>query len=208
MEFLNLDLFIRIAAPMCMMFFILKDSARKNLLFMMIGMCVCLFCGEVSGLLHQCIQVSDAYFVSNITPVVEEIMKFCPVLFYMLVFKPERRKLLESAMAVGVGFAILENVFTLAFGTDDTAILLSLVRGFLTGMFHALSTLIVALGVSFLKKNRKILAAGTVTFLTLAITLHAICNRLVVSGYWYLSHLVTLLMLAAVVASMKFAPQT
>lgn len=78
----------------------------------------------------------------------------------------------------------------------------ALVRGFLSEMFRAFSTWIVAFGISFIRKNLKMFMAGTITFLTLAITLRSICNA-PPAGHRHFSCLLVILMLVSAIAGLK-----
>lgn len=194
MDLLNLGLFIRIAVPLSFMLLLFKGESRTHLLFLIIGLTACLFSGEVSGILIHYIPCSYAYFIANITPIVEETAKAFPILIYVFFFKPDRRRLLENALSVGIGFAVLENAFTLFDGTNVNAIVPALARGFYSGFLHGFFTMLIGFGMSFIVKSRKLFAAGTLIFLGVSIILHSICNLLSVSQYWYLVNIPVFIM--------------
>ena len=85
-------------------------------------------------------------------------------------------------MAVGIGFAVLENAFYLlndaSFNMIDAVI-----RAFGAGLMHGMCTLLVGVGISFVKKQQKIFMVGTFALLSTAITYHGIYNMLVQSEY-------------------------
>ena len=85
-------------------------------------------------------------------------------------------------MAVGIGFAVLENAFYLlndaSFNMID-----ALIRAFGAGLMHGMCTLLVGVGISFAKKRSKIFVVGTFALLSTAITYHGIYNMLVQSDY-------------------------
>ncbi|MBQ0084489.1 MAG: PrsW family intramembrane metalloprotease, partial [Clostridiales bacterium] len=110
---LNLILFISFAAPLIMSIFVCKGKARTLLAFLFVGTTVCLFCGEFNGIFVKILPFNLHFFTANLTPLFEEFFKALPILFFAFVFKPDKRTLLESAMLVGVGFAVLENAFIL-----------------------------------------------------------------------------------------------
>ena len=47
---------------------------------------------------------------AEIAPVVEEVMKLLPLLFYLLVFEPEPVPIKNAAIIVALSFATFENV--------------------------------------------------------------------------------------------------
>jgi hypothetical protein len=72
---------------------------------------------------------------AEITPVVEEIMKLLPLLFYLLVFEPEAGAGADAMLVIAVSFATFENVCWLVEnGAEQLDFLL--LRGFGTGAMH------------------------------------------------------------------------
>ena len=114
----------------------------------------------------------------EIAPIVEEIMKFLPVLFYLVVFAPERKRAISGALLVAVGFATFENVcFLTDYGTADLPRLL--IRGFGTGAMHVVCGMVVAAGLFFLWDRVWLRTVGTFALLCFVIACHAIFNILV-----------------------------
>ena len=75
MENLNLILFISFVTPMTMMMFILKGRSKAVLGFLLIGIFVCLFSSELSGILFGFLPLSTQFMTINITPFTEELLK-------------------------------------------------------------------------------------------------------------------------------------
>lgn len=180
---MNIMLFISMAAPLGMMLFIYKGKTRTSLLFLLIGISVCLFCGELNTVILQLTNFSRRYYTVNISPLLEEILKAIPIIIYAFTYKPTRQKLLESSVSVGVGFAILENAFILSQSIDTVSIILAIIRGFGAGMMHGICTLAVGFGISFINTRRKLFYTGTAALLTMAAIYHAAYNCLVQSTY-------------------------
>ena len=55
-------------------------------------------------------------------------------------------------MAVGIGFAVLENAFYLL-NSDSFNMVDAIVRAFGAGLMHGMCTLLVGVGISFVKKK-------------------------------------------------------
>ena len=181
---LSLTLFISFAAPLCMTLFVCKGRTRTLLTFLLIGMTVCLFCGELNALVYRINAIEMKYYTANFTPLFEEVFKALPILFFAFVYKPKRRTLLECSLLVGVGFAVLENAFILANEAEAVSVLTALIRGFGAGMLHGVCTLAVGYGMTFVHTRRKFFCTGTVALLTSAIILHSIYNMLVEAEHY------------------------
>ena len=205
MENLNLILFISFAAPLLMTLFISKGKLRIGLIFLFIGTCVCLFCGEFNTFMLRLSPYDMRYFTSNFTPLFEEIFKALPILCYAFVFKPEKRTLLECSVLVGVGFAVLENAFILGGSASSVTIGLALIRGFGAGMMHGICTLNVGYGMTFVHTKRKLFYTGTIALLTVSIIYHGIYNTLVQSQYQLAGFLLPLFTFIPVVILLKKA---
>jgi RsiW-degrading membrane proteinase PrsW (M82 family) len=113
-----------------------------------------------------------------VTPITEEILKALPILVYATVLSAKKEALFTASMAVGIGFAVLENAFYLlndpSFNMID-----AIIRAFGAGLMHGMCTLLVGAGISFAKKRSKIFVVGTFALLSTAITYHGIYNILV-----------------------------
>ncbi len=205
MENLNLILFISFAAPLLMTFFISKGKLRTGLVFLFIGMLVCLFCGELNTIILHLSPYSMRYFTSNFTPLFEEIFKALPILFYAFVFNPKKKTLLECSILVGVGFAVLENAFILGSAAGSVSIGLALIRGFGAGMMHGICTLNVGYGMTFVHTKRKLFYTGTIALLTVSIIYHGIYNTLVQSKYQIAGFLLPVLTFIPVVILLRRA---
>jgi hypothetical protein len=91
-------------------------------------------------------------------------------------------------MAVGIGFAVLENAFLLLNG-NSFHMLDAIARAFGAGLMHGMCTLLVGVGISFVKKRQKLFAVGTFALLSTAITYHGIYNMLVQSNFEIIGYL-------------------
>ena len=197
-----LNYYISITIPICLLLFVFKGQSRGTTLFLIIGLTTCLFCGEVSGLLFLKMDCSERFFVANITPLVEEIFKSIPIFFYIFLFEPDMQNILEKALSIGIGFAILENVFIMYNNQAELGLVHMISQACSGGLFHGFNTMIVGYGLSFIKKNRKLFVTGTVTMLSIAITLHSVYNNLLQTQYFYVCLMITLALCALVVIIM------
>ena len=167
--------YVCLAAPLLLAILCLRGAGRRGLIFLLSGMTACLLSAYVSTYLAGAAGADLPTASHEIAPAVEEIMKSLPMLFYLLVFEPQKKNALSGALLVAVGFATFENVcFLTSYGTSQ---LLSLmIRGFGTGAMHVVCGMVVAVGLFFLWDRVWLRAVGAFALLCFVITFHAIFN--------------------------------
>lgn len=185
MDNLSYIVFICIIVSLGLMLPLMEKKTRGVVIFMIIGNFACLCVSELNSILLSKFSNDMYYVTTTITPVTEEIIKALPVLYYAIVISDDRRTLISFAYAVGVGFALLENLVILVQNISDVSILWALVRGFGSGLVHGLCTVMVGYGISYIKKRRKLFWCGTFSLLSTAIIYHATYNLLVQSDFQY-----------------------
>lgn len=178
-------LFICITIPLALMASLVDKNARQPVIFFIVGVSVALFVSEVNALLTNVFSMEMTEFTIRITPVTEEILKAIPVLFFAREISNKRESIITISVAVGIGFAVMENSFILLKNIDSVSILWAIMRGFGTGMMHGMCTFLVGSGFSFINKNKKLFIVGTFSLMSLAITYHSVFNMLVQSEFYY-----------------------
>ena len=175
-------LFVSVFVPIMLMACLIEKKARQPIVFVLIGIFVSVFAAEVNGLLRDLLPMSTFEVTIIVTPITEEILKALPILVFAIVLDAKKEALFTAAMAVGIGFAVLENAYYLlndaSFNMFD-----AIIRAFGAGLMHGMCTLLIGVGISFVKKKSKIFAVGTFALLSTAITYHGIYNMLVQSDY-------------------------
>lgn len=172
------NVFICIAAPLLFAIFCMRDRARRMMLFILAGMAMCLLSGYISSYIAF-VQGADMELASiEISPIVEEVMKFLPILFLLLVFEPKTEEIGPYVIMIAVGFSTFENVCYLI--RNGSGQLMSLaIRGFATGAMHVMCGYIVAVGLMHLWDRVWLRVAGTCVLLVISNSYHAIYNLLV-----------------------------
>ena len=172
------NIFICLAAPLLIAAICMRGKGMRMVLFLLGGMTMCLLSSYISTFLAA-IHGADSLIASmEITPVTEEIMKFLPILFYLLVFEPGKREIADAALITAVGFATFENACYLTSNGAEKLIHL-LIRGFGTGAMHVVCGFLIAVGLIYLWDRIWIRVAGTIGLLSVAITYHGIYNVMV-----------------------------
>jgi len=168
----------------------MEKKSRLIVEFILIGLTVCLIIGYVNTYFYNLIGRDLVYYCTTISPITEELIKGVPILIFALCFTDDRQKLVQCAFAVGLGFAIMENIYMLTQNvsaySSNIDIPWAIIRGLGAGLMHSICTATVGIGISFVKKKKKLFYTGTLSLLMLAITYHAIYNSLVMSNFQYL----------------------
>ena len=175
-------LFISISIPLLLMALLMEKKTRLPISFMLIGIFISVFASEVNGLFSKLLFMDMYSKTVIVTPISEEILKALPILYYAIVISDKRERLFTASMALGIGFALLENAYFLL-NSDNFTILIAVIRAFGAGLMHGMCTLLVGVGISFVKKKRKLFAVGTFGLLSTAIVYHGIYNILIQSEF-------------------------
>ncbi len=172
------NIFICMAAPLIIATAVAKGHGRRMLIFMIAGMTSCLLSSYISTFIAV-VQGVDLFTASlEISPLVEEILKFCPALFFILVFEPDKSGTADAFGMIAIGFATFENVCFIIMNGADNLINLT-IRGLGTGAMHVVCGSIIAFGLLHLWDRLWLRAAGTVALLCVAVTYHGVFNVLV-----------------------------
>ena len=175
-------LFVAIFIPVLLMALLVEKKARLPITFMLVGIFVSVFASEVNALLANSLDMNMYDITVVVTPMTEEILKALPILYYALFISDKKEKLFTASMATGIGFAVLENAYYLL-NYPDFTMLSAVIRAFGAGLMHGMCTLLVGVGISFVKKRSKLFAVGTFGLLSTAIVYHGIYNILIQSDY-------------------------
>ena len=182
MDHLIYILFVSVFVPILLMACLIEKKARQPIIFVLIGIFVSVFAAEVNGLLCVLLPMSTYEITIIVTPITEELLKAIPILVFATAITAKKEALFTASMAVGIGFAVLENAYYLlndaSFNMFD-----AIIRAFGAGLMHGMCTLLVGVGISFVRKKNKIFVVGTFALLSTAITYHGIYNMLVQSEY-------------------------
>lgn len=172
------NILICIAVPLVISMVFVKGSARRFVAFFLMGMAVCLIAAYISGFAGLAGGMDENDTAIFISPIIEEILKFLPLLFYLILFEPENDKLFLSAAGLGAGFATFENCcYILSTGAESLSYIM--IRGLAVGVMHIVSILMLTMGLILVRRFRAFSLAGVAGALTLSMTFHALYNLLV-----------------------------
>lgn len=178
------NIFVCLVAPIVVLLFFVPANRRQSIVAMVLGMVACLLSAYVSAFLAE-LYGSDAVFTAaEITPVVEEVMKFLPVAFFLAVFDPTDEDLASFALIIGISFATFENVCYLI-ENGASSITMLVLRGFGTAAMHLACVLLAVYGLMLLRRATKRMSTritGSLSMLCVSIVFHAIFNVLIAAG--------------------------
>lgn len=171
------NILICMALPLLLTVFLVRDNARRLVMSFIIGMVACLLGAYVSGFIDVAFGLGTKDTAIFISPVVEETMKFLPLLFYYLMLVPDDDRLFVAAVGVGAGFASYENVCSMiTSGTESLSFLL--IRGLAVGVMHIVSVSALALGLMIARFYKVSGLSGILGALSVAMLFHSIYNLL------------------------------
>ena len=195
MDYLIYILAICISAPLLLMMIIADNKTRNLLGFMIIGIYLAVFASEVNAILRELFSGSLDLFhlTTSATPVCEEILKALPIIFVVFFVTDKRSVLFVQAMSIGIGFAIMENTFILLQNIEQVSLFWAMIRGFASSLMHSLCTLFVGIGISIVRKRRKLFFTGTTALLITTSIYHSLFNMLIQSRYMYIGAILPIL---------------
>ena len=172
------NIYVCLAAPLLIAAVCMRGRGRTMNLFVLAGMTVCLLSSYINTFIAAAAGVDALTASLEIAPMTEELMKFLPILFFLLVFEPGKEELTGGIIMTAVGFATFENACYLA-DSGAAQILHLLIRGFGTGAMHVVCGFLIAIGFLYLWDRVWLRLAGTIGLIAIAITYHGIYNILV-----------------------------
>ena len=142
------NIFICMASPLLVAALCMGRRRLRFFLFGVAGMGVCLLSAYINTFLAAVYQADALAATVEIAPVVEEVMKLLPLVFYLLVFEPEAERIKPAAITAALSFATFENVcYLIQNGAGRFSFIFF--RGFGTGAMHVLCGLIVGGGLTY-----------------------------------------------------------
>ena len=172
------NILLCIAVPLLISLLFIRGSARRYAAAFLLGMLVCLLAAYISGYLNLVTGMGENDTAIFISPMVEELMKLMPLLFFLVMFDPEDRTLTMLSVAIGAGFATYENCcYLLTSGAESLTYVL--IRGLAVGVMHIVSILALSIWFIAAKRLRAFSFPAVVGGLSPAMVFHALYNLLV-----------------------------
>lgn len=169
------NIFVCIAAPLLVAALCMGRRYLHFFIFAFAGMGACLIASYLNTFFAALYGATAFNATAEIAPVVEEVTKFLPLLFYLLVFEPAAEKILPAVITLAASFATFENIcYLIEHGAERVGFLL--IRGFGTGAMH------IVCGAIFHGTYNLLIAYGSwVQYIAYALPLAALALGMIVS---------------------------
>ncbi|MEG0091404.1 MAG: PrsW family glutamic-type intramembrane protease, partial [Oscillospiraceae bacterium] len=142
------NIFVCLTAPILVGALFAGTRYRRSLLLISAGYAVCLLAAYINSFFVVLYNADVVIAAVEIAPVVEEIIKLLPLLFYLLIFEPEEKDVRMAIITIGGSFATFENVcYLIENGASNLSFML--IRGFGTGAMHVICGVIVGYGLLY-----------------------------------------------------------
>ena len=102
------NIFLCMVSPLLVAALCMGRRQLRLFLFSIAGMGVCLLSAYINTFLAAVCQADALAATAEIAPVVEELMKLLPLVFYLLVFEPEGDKIKAAAITLALDLATFE----------------------------------------------------------------------------------------------------
>ena len=172
------NVFLCMVSPLLIAALCMGKRQTRFFFFCFAGMGACLLSAYINTFFAALYGADALAAAVEIAPVVEEVMKLLPLLFYLLVFEPKPEKIKTAAVISALSFATFENVcYLIQNGAGHFSFIFF--RGFGTGAIHVICGAIVGGGLAYAWQRTWLKIAGTCGLLGAAITFHATYNLLI-----------------------------
>lgn len=175
------NIFLLVAMPLVACLFCVNGRPRVIAASLLTGMTCCLLSAYVNAFIAAIVGADSVRAAVEIAPVVEEVAKLLPMLFFLQVFAPSLKEVDLAFIFLAVGFATMESAFYLAGNGVYSPNVLAM-RGLSASMMHLACGLMMAFGFTRVWPHSWLRITGTVGILSLAITYHGLYNLLIAAG--------------------------
>ena len=172
------NILVCMAVPLLLTLLFVRGNVRQFVFVFLLGMAACLLSAYVSGFLNAFSGMGLKDTAVFISPVVEESIKFLPLLYFFLMFDPSDDKLFHASVALGAGFASFENVCSMV-STGAESLSFLLIRGLAVGVMHIVSVFAMTMGLVVARRFQALILASVIGALSLSMLFHGIYNLLV-----------------------------
>lgn len=179
------EYFLCVSIPLVVMLILLNQQSRILILFMIIGALQFLFSQTVAEVLLPAFPATDKeYVMTTYIPLVFELSKAFPIIFYLFVTRAEIKTMLQLSISVGTGFAIMESLHMLPLSSEtDLFSVCCLIVIYV--LINIICTGLVGLGIAYMAKSIKYILYSALGVFSTAALLHGLIN-LFIEAHKYL----------------------
>jgi RsiW-degrading membrane proteinase PrsW (M82 family) len=163
-----------------------KNKIFMPVVFFILGGIACLLAFRINSYLIPATNMTEREGLILIAPIIEELLKAIPILFFAFVFiKSKPEKLFPLSFATGLGYAVLDNIFyVMNHGNED--MIFTFFRGVSLSTMHIICAVILGYGLISMAKEKLLILPGSLSLLCAAFALHGVYNLFVSMTNWSL----------------------
>jgi len=112
-------------------------------------------------------------------PLIEELFKALPLIYFLMKTKKTEFPILYCAMASGIGFSLQENylyIINNSIGISGSLVFYIVLRSITTCLMHCMTTAIIGYGIQIIRKSRIMMLPLLFGLFSLSVTIHALYN--------------------------------
>ena len=172
------NILVCIVIPLLISALFTRKGTRRFLIALAIGMICCLLSAYITGFVQYLTGITPEEMSAFYAPILEELMKLMPLLFYLFVWGPKTSSLFSAALGLGLGFATFENCcYILSYGAGDLSYIM--IRGMAVGVMHLVCALALVFGLSSARQFRVLSLPAVIGSISLSMVFHGLYNMLV-----------------------------
>lgn len=171
-------IFLGTIIPMVFLIIVLKGENRLMMTFFSWGLIAFIGSLNVNNMIIKYSDISQSLLSITWAPIVEELFKALPMVYFLIKTKNTDFPIIFFAMASGIGFSIQENYLYLLnnIGMHGSPILYIVIRGITTCLMHGISTAILGYGLQMVRKIRIMTLPLLFGLFSISVTLHSLFN--------------------------------
>ena len=191
--------FMGMLIPLIFLIILLKGENRKMMLFFTWGMVAFVLSLAASNVLAARLQMSVFQLSVTWAPVIEEILKSLPLLYFLFRRKNTEYPLVYFAMAAGIGFSIQENyLYLMSYtGLGGSVTFYMILRSITACLMHGVTTAVIGYGLTLIRKYEIMVAPLLFGLFSVVIILHALFNLYINSSVKLIGMLIPVLLYIA-----------
>jgi len=170
---------ICLVLPTALLCLYLEKRARRVIISMIFGVVAGFAAAYVNTAFKNLGIFGNTFLRVCEGPVIEELLKFIPVLAVSVITKKGRRGSIANAFSVGVGFCVVENISYLISSLETADFFWIVSRSIGTGLMHSMTTTIAGIGIYEARTKGKLKVLRGAAALAIGIAFHSLFNLLV-----------------------------
>jgi len=171
--------------PISLLLIFLEKRSRRIILSFLCGVIVCFVAYFINTYICNAVSFTNSNYSIILAPVVEECLKFIPILIFSIILNKGKRQTIAMSFALGVGFCVVENYYYLLSNLHEVGLFWVIIRCIGTGLMHSITSTLIGFGIYEGRIKNKTILFSLVALL-IAILYHALYNFLVANSYTFI----------------------